>query len=67
MYFLSYKYTDAKESPVRVLNGEEYDAYKEDISILHVFWDSPTAIQVYHFKGSLYGEGRDKHTFSFFM
>ena len=35
-----------KDSSERVLaSGVKYNAFKEDIAILHIYWDSPSVLQ----------------------
>ena len=35
-----------EDSATRVLStGVEYDAFKEDIAIVHIYWDTPSVLQ----------------------
>ena len=36
----------AEDSSKRVLaNGDKYDAFTEDIAIVHIYWDTPSVLQ----------------------
>ena len=41
----SEKIKEEKLSERVLANGETYDAFKEDIALVHIYWDSPSALQ----------------------
>ena len=39
------KFQRSGSSKRKLRNGVAYDAYKEDIALVHIYWDSPSALQ----------------------
>ena len=39
------KFQKTGSSKRKLSNGAVYDAYQEDIALVHIYWDSPSALQ----------------------